>query len=107
MEPKRLTNDHKPNREDEAKRIRALPNGLVQLCNGVWRVLVRTGGPHGPGHNFMGLAVSRAMGDLPFKEHGHDYISAVPEICHFVVDREEDKFLVLGSDGRDCYVGGG
>ncbi|CAD7934229.1 unnamed protein product [Amoebophrya sp. A120] len=111
----RLTSDHKPNRQDERNRIeetvKRTPdlNGLVQQCNGVWRVLIQAPAPLGvPAHlaqpNYMGLAVSRAIGDLPFKEPDltnvkTHLVSGVPEVRHTSIDREEDDFLVLGSDG--------
>merc|ERR1712194_48528 len=88
------TRDHKPNVPTELARIRALPNSCVQPCNGCWRVLVKT-----TGTNYMGLAVSRSLGDLPFKETGVDYITSQPEITHVQIDREQDEFLVLCSDG--------
>ncbi|CAD7933126.1 unnamed protein product [Amoebophrya sp. A25] len=95
----RLTSDHKPSRPDELDRIKNLPDGLAQPVNGVWRVLVK-GPPSGGQQNYMGLAVSRSLGDLPFKETpGVEYVCGVPEIRGDLIDRENDDFVLLGSDG--------
>ena len=96
------TKDQKPNRPDEAQRIRDMGGFII----------------HG---RIMGeLAVSRAFGDIDFKVFDaavretqggeHDtagsgtamlkgpLVSCTPEITTFDI-REEDEFLVLGSDG--------
>jgi len=100
----RITSDHKPSRPDELKRINSLPDGIAQPCSGVWRVLVKGPQQPNPGGgpaavNYMGLAVSRSLGDLPFKETGVQYISGVPEVKKTTVDRLNDRFLLLASDG--------
>jgi len=74
-----LTDDHKPEREDEAERVEKA-GGQVLFWNG---------------HRVMGvLAMSRAIGD-----HGlRPYVIPEPEIT--VVSRaEDDDFLLLASDG--------
>ncbi|GAX81681.1 hypothetical protein CEUSTIGMA_g9109.t1 [Chlamydomonas eustigma] len=74
-----LTDDHKPEREDEAARVEKA-GGQVLYWNG---------------HRVMGvLAMSRAIGD-----HGlRPYVISDPEIS--VVNRtEDDDFLILASDG--------
>ncbi|GAX76229.1 hypothetical protein CEUSTIGMA_g3673.t1 [Chlamydomonas eustigma] len=74
-----LTDDHKPEREDEAARVEKA-GGQVLYWNG---------------HRVMGvLAMSRAIGD-----HGlRPYVISDPEIS--VVNRaEDDDFMILASDG--------
>ena len=74
-----LTDDHKPNRPDEAARIRALGGTVVH--HGVWRV------------NGV-LAVSRSIGDNPLKP----YVSAQPEVTTVEL-AERDEALVIATDG--------
>ncbi|XP_009394143.2 probable protein phosphatase 2C 52 isoform X1 [Musa acuminata AAA Group] len=74
-----LSNDHKPNRSDERKRIEDA--GGVVTWTGTWRV----GGI---------LAMSRAFGNRLLKQ----FVVAEPEIQEQVVD-EELETLVLASDG--------
>ncbi|RXH95194.1 hypothetical protein DVH24_024878 [Malus domestica] len=74
-----LSEDHKPNRSDERKRIESA-GGFV-MWTGTWRV----GGV---------LAMSRAFGNRMLKQ----YVVAEPEIQDLVVD-EDFEFLVLASDG--------
>ncbi|PNH04050.1 putative protein phosphatase 2C 8 [Tetrabaena socialis] len=74
-----LTDDHKPEREDEAERVEKA-GGQVLFWNG---------------HRVMGvLAMSRAIGD-----HGlRPYIIPEPEVS-VVCRTDEDDFLLLASDG--------
>ncbi|XP_072984441.1 probable protein phosphatase 2C 52 [Typha latifolia] len=74
-----LSNDHKPNRSDERKRIENA--GGVVMWAGTWRV----GGV---------LAMSRAFGNRLLKQ----YVVADPEIQEEVIDNELE-FLVLATDG--------
>ncbi|XP_068664721.1 probable protein phosphatase 2C 52 isoform X2 [Aristolochia californica] len=74
-----LSDDHKPNRSDERKRIENA--GGVVMWAGTWRV----GGV---------LAMSRAFGNRMLKQ----FVVAEPEIQEQEVD-EELEFLVLASDG--------
>eukprot|EP00607_Mallomonas_marina_P003827 CAMPEP_0182431034 /NCGR_PEP_ID=MMETSP1167-20130531/45832_1 /TAXON_ID=2988 /ORGANISM="Mallomonas Sp, Strain CCMP3275" /LENGTH=272 /DNA_ID=CAMNT_0024616883 /DNA_START=265 /DNA_END=1083 /DNA_ORIENTATION=- len=76
---KAMSIDHKPCREDEEKRIRALGGRVVFW--GRWRV-------EGV------LAVSRAIGDLSLKP----YVSCDPELITKTLD-EDDLYMVLASDG--------
>jgi serine/threonine protein phosphatase PrpC len=75
-----LSDDHKPDRADEVKRIEAA-GGFVSFR----RVLGR-------------LAVSRAFGDKEYKSGPHQLVLATPEIR---VERltSEDEFLLLACDG--------
>lgn len=74
-----LSEDHKPNRVDERKRIESA--GGVVLWAGTWRV----GGV---------LAMSRAFGNRMLKQ----FVVAEPEIQDLKID-EEFELLVLASDG--------
>ncbi|KAG9448306.1 hypothetical protein H6P81_014434 [Aristolochia fimbriata] len=74
-----LSDDHKPNRSDERKRIENA--GGVVMWAGTWRV----GGV---------LAMSRAFGNRMLKQ----FVVADPEIQEEELD-EELEFLVLASDG--------
>lgn len=74
-----LSDDHKPNRSDERKRIESA--GGVVMWAGTWRV----GGV---------LAMSRAFGNRMLKQ----FVVAEPEIQDQVID-QEFELLVLASDG--------
>ncbi|CAN6444402.1 unnamed protein product [Victoria cruziana] len=74
-----LSQDHKPNRSDERRRIENA--GGVVLWAGTWRV----GGV---------LAMSRAFGNRLLKQ----FVVAEPEIQEEEVDKELE-FLVIASDG--------
>lgn len=88
---------HKPSQPSEVNRITA-EGGRVGKINGVDRVIKQVT----PG-NTIGLAVSRAFGDLFMKEP-KPVISSVPEFNEFVIDFERDQFVVLGSDGVFDFV---
>lgn len=102
-----LSEDHKPNRPDEVKRIEAL-GGVVDF-EGVWRVFMP--GPAKFGGQLLsrwGLAVSRSFGDLLLKEAERfdcagvlpgGLVIATPEIRIFDLQPDVDRFVVLGSDG--------
>uniref|UniRef100_A0A224YTM5 Ca(2+)/calmodulin-dependent protein kinase phosphatase n=1 Tax=Rhipicephalus zambeziensis TaxID=60191 RepID=A0A224YTM5_9ACAR len=77
--PVPLVNPHKPEREDERKRIEDL--GGVVLLMGIWRV-------NGA------LGVSRAIGDAEHKP----FVTSEPDVVSMDLDGTED-FLVLGCDG--------
>ena len=74
-----MTDDHKPEREDEAERVE-LAGGQVLYWNG---------------HRVMGiLAMSRAIGDRGLRP----YVIPEPEVT-MLTRCEEDDFLLLASDG--------
>ncbi|KAJ9566900.1 hypothetical protein OSB04_002866 [Centaurea solstitialis] len=79
---KELTKDHHPNRVDERSRVESA-GGYVHEWGGVSRV---------NGH----LAVSRAIGDLPFKSFG---VISVPEVTDWQPLTDNDSYLVAASDG--------
>jgi protein phosphatase 1L len=74
-----LSQDHKPNRPDEVRRIQALGGSV--FFHGVWRVSGV-------------LAVSRAIGDRTLKP----YVSATPELAWWECT-PQDAALVLACDG--------
>ncbi|KAK9051182.1 hypothetical protein SSX86_027808 [Deinandra increscens subsp. villosa] len=79
---KELTKDHHPDRVDERSRVEAA-GGYVSGWGGVSRV---------NGH----LAVSRSIGDLPFKSFG---VISVPEVTEWQPLTANDSYLVATSDG--------
>lgn len=74
-----LSQDHKPDRNDETKRINALGGRVIHW--GRWRV-------EGV------LAVSRSIGDAKLKP----YVTAEPDLVEHEIG-EDDMFLVVASDG--------
>lgn len=76
---RRMSIDHKPDREDEEQRIKKLGGKIVHW--GRWRV-------EGI------LAVSRAIGDVSLQP----YVTCEPEILEKNIS-PEDEYLVLASDG--------
>lgn len=75
-----LSQDHKPDRDDEKKRIKDA-GGSVLKISGTWRVQKT-------------LAVSRALGD----KHLHPYVISDPEITITELN-DEHEFLILACDG--------
>merc|ERR1711920_1065288 len=101
----RLSDDHKPGRADERRRIEA-KGGVVDI-QGVWRVFTPSPATFGGRSLMWGLAVSRAFGDLLMKEPQRygcagatgALVTAVPEIHTYDLNPTEDRFLVLACDG--------
>lgn len=103
----RLSDDHKPNRQDEESRIRKR-GGIVDL-HGAWRVFLPSAITFaGRLIPRSGLAVSRAFGDVIFKEpesYGCHTVApgglvlATPELSIFDIDPATDRFLILACDG--------
>ncbi|CAA6658507.1 unnamed protein product [Spirodela intermedia] len=77
-----LTKDHHPDRDGERKRVEAA-GGFVQDWAGVPRV-------NGE------LAVSRAIGDVPYKRYG---VISTPEVTDWLPLYNNDSYLVVASDG--------
>jgi len=101
----RLSDDHKPGRADERRRIEA-KGGVVDV-QGVWRVFTPGPATFAGRSVLWGLAVSRAFGDLLMKEPQRfgcqgatgELVSALPEIHTYDINPMEDRFLVLACDG--------
>ncbi|KAJ0974081.1 hypothetical protein J5N97_016046 [Dioscorea zingiberensis] len=79
---KELTEDHHPSRDDERNRVEAA-GGYVQEWAGVSRVNGQ-------------LAVTRAIGDMPFKRYG---VISKPEVTDWHAITKNDSYLVVASDG--------
>eukprot|EP00747_Dinoflagellata_sp_TGD_P209180 gnl/TRDRNA2_/TRDRNA2_82593_c0_seq1.p1 gnl/TRDRNA2_/TRDRNA2_82593_c0~~gnl/TRDRNA2_/TRDRNA2_82593_c0_seq1.p1 ORF type:complete len:628 (-),score=115.59 gnl/TRDRNA2_/TRDRNA2_82593_c0_seq1:95-1876(-) len=89
----RLSEDHHPNLPTERRRIE-LHGGSVACIQGIWRVVLRGR----RGQVDAGLSVSRSFGDVDFKIPA-EVVSPVPEILSYFVNRNEDAFIVIASDG--------
>ena len=83
-----LTSDHKPNRENESRRIYENGGQVISKHGGVHRVTKKN-------DDQPGLAVARSVGDLVGHECG---ISHLPEYIVKEIDLD-DHFIVIGSDG--------
>lgn len=79
---KELTKDHHPDRDDERNRIEAAGGNVVE-----WAGVVRVNGE---------LAVSRSIGDIPFKIYG---VISTPEVTDWHPLSTNDSYLVASSDG--------
>eukprot|EP00045_Choanoeca_perplexa_P016138 m.213782 g.213782 ORF g.213782 m.213782 type:complete len:507 (-) comp17180_c0_seq2:2128-3648(-) len=91
----RLTEDHKPDRKDEEKRIKQAGGRVVNVM-GVSRVSTVAGdNPHASQPMF--LAVSRAFGDYTLKTP-KAIVSHVPEVSVEMIG-EQDTFVVIACDG--------
>jgi len=94
-----VSEDHKPTRVDEKKRIERA-GGLVLQVRGAWRVAASTN-PNSMSKSarreYQGLAMTRSFGDLYFKQPTLLSI-AEPEI-QIVPLSDKDLFLVLATDG--------
>lgn len=87
----RLTEDHKPDREDERARIISRGGEVVEA--GCWRVTSR--------HLNVMMATSRAIGDRAFKTGKHaegHLISSEPETSRRNLS-SDDRFLITACDG--------
>ncbi|XP_022640333.1 uncharacterized protein LOC106771884 isoform X5 [Vigna radiata var. radiata] len=79
---KELTSDHHPDRVDERNRVETA-GGQVQNWGGVPRINGQ-------------LAITRAIGDLPFKRYG---VISAPEVTDWQPLTANDSYLVVASDG--------
>lgn len=89
LTPKFITEDHKPNRPDEAQRISKM-NGEVRMIDNEfpYRLFAK-------GFDYPGIAVSRSLGDSLAQAIG---LSPEPQISQFELG-EADLFILIASDG--------
>ena len=93
----RMSEDHKPNRNDEMRRIKDAGGAVVNM-GGIARVTTAAGAGAGVNlkeHQY--LAVSRSFGDADLKMP-KKIVTCEPEVKAFDVT-EEDLFFVLACDG--------
>lgn len=83
-----LSSDHKPNRDNESRRIADSGGQVVSKHGGVPRVYKKN-------DDTPGLAVARSLGDIIGHECG---LISTPEIICQELD-PDDQFIVIGSDG--------
>jgi serine/threonine protein phosphatase PrpC len=87
---------HRPAIASEKRRIEGLGAQVLNI-QGTDRVVQRVN------QGMIGLAVSRAFGDLLMKEP-RAVVSAVPEFADVEIDPELDQFIVIGTDGVFDFV---
>lgn len=90
-----LTEDHTPARANEVSRIVASGGCVERLKDGRGRTV----GPERvwlPGQWVPGLAMTRALGDFVAHTVG---VTAEPEICIHEMEKGEEQYLVIASDG--------
>ncbi|XP_057863607.2 uncharacterized protein LOC131071684 isoform X2 [Cryptomeria japonica] len=79
---KELTQDHRPDRDEEKARIEAAGGSVMK-----WGDVPRVNGE---------LAISRAIGDVSFKKYG---VISEPEVTDWQRLSSNDSYLVVASDG--------
>jgi len=102
----RLTQDHRPDRKDEQKRIKEAGGGVFQV-SGIWRCTTAAGAARAldaragfkDGESHLYLSCSRSLGDPDMKLNAERPILAnTPETSVHKL-QPEDLFVVLACDG--------
>ena len=102
----RLTNDHRPDRKDEQRRIREAGGGVFQV-NGIWRCCSAAGAAKavdaragfGENDTHLYLSCSRSLGDPELKINaGKPILSSLPEVSQHLL-QPDDLFVVVACDG--------
>jgi len=91
-----VTEDHKPDRLDEKKRIERA-GGLVLNVRGAWRIAAPAKSSTKASREYKGLAMTRSLGDFAFK-NPTSLSSADPEVKVLPIT-DKDLFMVLATDG--------
>ncbi|XP_003390138.2 PREDICTED: protein phosphatase 1D-like [Amphimedon queenslandica] len=103
--PKLLTKDHKPEDPEEQENIRRLGGEVALSLKGVMRVVWERMRVKSNGKKEIDripfLSVARSLGDFwSYSAQSGEYtVSPVPYVYDFPLDLNEQKFIVLASDG--------
>jgi len=102
----RLTQDHRPDRKDEQKRVKDAGGGVFQVA-GIWRCTTAAGAARAmdpragfkDGESHLYLSCSRSLGDPELKLNAdRPILSNQPETTKYEL-QAEDLFIILACDG--------